>query len=339
MVVKKNLRRSKSDKKKQVGNKKTQQTNKKLPVTAESDKTVETSTDMKTIRLKNTIVTETLTPVIKAVEKLKATIEKQASIPNQQVNKLPEGFHTSRISALSNIRCLHIFYDGAPDTFALAIGVLDSFLATIKVKAQHLSCAAAACYFIATKIHEEEEDLPSGTGLCQLHGNRWKLSDLCRMESVILRKLGWRLPLTTYLTCINHFLEILQENYPAIRSQCSVERIIDMAEKYLRFGYSHFFKPSTVAICVFYQYLREADLLDSIMSVFVMKLQSICAITDSEMFECQLVLLKAEESVPEPIPKSQRLSNSLFFKMRCRPSYYGETGLPTISEDNTHDDI
>ncbi|ESO90682.1 hypothetical protein LOTGIDRAFT_56833, partial [Lottia gigantea] len=119
-----------------------------------------------------------------------------------------------RVLAVSSIRCLHVFYDGAPDTFALSVGILDKFLATIKVKQQHLSCVAAACYFISTKIHEEEENLPSGNGLCKLHGNRWKLSDLCRMESVILQKLGWTLPLTTYLTFINHFLEILQDNYP-----------------------------------------------------------------------------------------------------------------------------
>ena len=56
---------------------------------------------------------------------------------------------------------------------------------------KHLWCIATSCLFIAAKIHEESEKVPTVDELVSGAGCTFSVTDLRRMELLILDKLGW----------------------------------------------------------------------------------------------------------------------------------------------------
>ncbi|XP_057312681.1 cyclin-I-like [Hydractinia symbiolongicarpus] len=100
------------------------------------------------------------------------------------------------------------------ETFALSVHILDSFLGFVKVRGKYLKCATLSAYYIAVKVMEEEEFIPSLTSFINITGNQFTCNDITRMERIILQKTNWDLnhvTLFTFLeiffsyTCAQHF--------------------------------------------------------------------------------------------------------------------------------------
>ncbi|XP_041358623.1 cyclin-G2-like [Gigantopelta aegis] len=253
---------------------------------------------------------------------------------NSSVLHLDEDNLHLRSKALTLIRCLHLFFGTLPDTFAVAANVLDKFLIVVKIKEKYLSCIASACYFIASKIHQEDEELPTTADLAHLHGNKWRSSDLCRMERVILQKIKWDVSKTTCLCFIRLFHELFVKCLPMFESSCCLETMLVLAENSIRVESSTVFKPSTVAWCIVHSHLKEKQLLLPQCRTFLLYVQRICQIYDSEIFECNQLLLKYLSERRQEKLNTQRLSHVFpFVKRRCRPSSEGESELPVIIED------
>uniref|UniRef100_A0ACB8E9L1 Uncharacterized protein n=1 Tax=Sphaerodactylus townsendi TaxID=933632 RepID=A0ACB8E9L1_9SAUR len=117
-----------------------------------------------------------------------------------------------------------------PETLALAVSLLDRFLAAVKARPKYLNCIAISCFFLAAKTIEEDEDC---LGFCdnytvacshpnfiyslarkgsQLHrsvGQRQLVAVLqqksARMEKIILDKLNWDLHTADPLDFLPHF--------------------------------------------------------------------------------------------------------------------------------------
>lgn len=77
------------------------------------------------------------------------------------------------------------------ETFALAVTLLDRFLASFKVKSKYLECLSVACLFIAAKIKEEDNDIPTASDFLHNCECKCSLSDLMRMELMVLTKFDW----------------------------------------------------------------------------------------------------------------------------------------------------
>ncbi|EDO49595.1 predicted protein, partial [Nematostella vectensis] len=97
-------------------------------------------------------------------------------------------------------------FEYLPDTFSLTISLLNRFLSLVKAKPRYLCCIAITCYFLAIKTVEEDESIPSLSELVQVSECGCSVSDVLRMERIILTKLQWNLTPVTAL----HFLYLYE---------------------------------------------------------------------------------------------------------------------------------
>ncbi|XP_053319317.1 cyclin-I2 [Spea bombifrons] len=101
---------------------------------------------------------------------------------------------------IEELRSLFHFY---PETFGLAVSVLNRMLATVKVQAKYLRCIAVTCLYVAAKINEEDEVIPSVKNLAVQSGSMCSSAEILRMERIILDKLQWDLYTATPVDFLN----------------------------------------------------------------------------------------------------------------------------------------
>ncbi|XP_028401592.1 cyclin-I-like [Dendronephthya gigantea] len=124
------------------------------------------------------------------------------SIPQQDKNAVTL---EERDKIVSHLLTLNKQFGFHPESFALAASILDRFLYLVKAQKKYLPCIVVACYFLAVKIIEEEEDLPGASELLDAIGCSFSVSDLLRMERIILAKLDWDLNRVTALSFLQAF--------------------------------------------------------------------------------------------------------------------------------------
>ncbi|XP_044182335.1 cyclin-G1-like isoform X3 [Acropora millepora] len=90
------------------------------------------------------------------------------------------------------------------ETYSLSVNLLDRLLSVVKANPRYLPCMSISCLFLAVKMAEEDEDVPTVADFVKVSGLRFTPSDLLRMERIILDKLKWNLNATTPL----YFLEV-----------------------------------------------------------------------------------------------------------------------------------
>ncbi|XP_015678228.1 cyclin-G1 [Protobothrops mucrosquamatus] len=89
------------------------------------------------------------------------------------------------------------FFGFRTETFSLAVNYLDRFLSKIKVQPKHLGCIGLSCFYLAVKVMEEESNIPLATDLIRISQYRFTVSDLMRMEEILLEKLHGKVKATT----------------------------------------------------------------------------------------------------------------------------------------------
>ncbi|XP_066040857.1 cyclin-I isoform X3 [Chamaea fasciata] len=95
-----------------------------------------------------------------------------------------------------------------PETLALAISLLDRFLAAVKARPKYLNCIAISCFFLAAKTIEEDERIPVLKVLARDSFCGCSPAEIRRMEKIILDKLNWDLHTATPLD----FLHIMDSS-------------------------------------------------------------------------------------------------------------------------------
>lgn len=86
-----------------------------------------------------------------------------------------------------------------------------------QIQPKHLSCVGLCCFYIAVKSSEEEKNVPLANDLIRISQNRFTVSDMMRMEKIIMEKLYWKVKAPTAL----RFLHLLHSH---IQEQLSSER-------------------------------------------------------------------------------------------------------------------
>lgn len=119
------------------------------------------------------------------------------------------------------------FFGFDTETFSLAVNLLDRFLSKMKVQPKHLGCVGLSCFYLAVKSVEEERKVPLATDLIRISQYRFTVSDLMRMEKIVLEKVCWKVKATTAFQFLQlYYHSLIQETLPfERRNSLNFERL------------------------------------------------------------------------------------------------------------------
>ncbi|KAF5900725.1 cyclin-G1, partial [Clarias magur] len=141
------------------------------------------------------------------------------------------------------------FFGFSAETFSLAVSLLDRFLSVMKIQPKHLSCVGLCCFYIAVKTSEEETNVPMANDLIRISQNRFTVSDMMRMEKIVLEKLYWKVKAPTALHFLRLFHSYVQEKAGS-QNISAVERLeAKLKACHCSFGFTKL-RPSLVALAL-----------------------------------------------------------------------------------------
>ncbi|XP_054889926.1 cyclin-G1 isoform X2 [Poeciliopsis prolifica] len=135
---------------------------------------------------------------------------------------------TTRLRELEVKDLLYLcrFFGFSSETFSLAVSLLDRFLSVMKIQPKHLSCVGLCCFYMAVKSSEDEKNVPLASDLIRISQNRFTVSDMMRMEKIIMEKLYWKVKAPTALHFLRLFHSHMQEQLdPESREILSIETL------------------------------------------------------------------------------------------------------------------
>ncbi|KAJ8266819.1 hypothetical protein GJAV_G00135040 [Gymnothorax javanicus] len=227
------------------------------------------------------------------------------------------------------------FFGFCADTFSLTVSLLDRFLSVMKIQPKHLSCVGLCCFFIAIKS-SEEENVPSAGDLIRISQNRFTVSDMMRMEKIILEKLRWEVRAPTAL----HFLRLFHRfTLPQLDAENKKTFKIERLEAQLKACHCSFaftkIKPSLLALAILALEVQEQGLCELSESQETLLLQ--CHIKGGDLVCMRELVGKCliEYSSAKYCRTSGRKLRWIISGRTARQlkrSYHKITHLPTIPE-------
>lgn len=234
-----------------------------------------------------------------------------------------EEYLSVREKCVQYIKIPHIYFGTQADTFATAVAILDVFLWKVKVTERLMSIVSAACFFIASKMLEAEENAPTARELAGL--NCWTGKDLCRMELHILAKLGWRVTFVTYLA----LLPVLADVFGLNRDTVLSDTVTGLATRFLCRQSTVMVAPSTLAFALVHHVMGISTSSPAEIQVRVH-----CNVVDAQVVECKKVLsVLSATDYTSPPTSPPRLAPKFPLKIFDKPSMAGVTPLYTIMEE------
>ncbi|KAI5100752.1 cyclin-G1 isoform X2 [Silurus meridionalis] len=231
------------------------------------------------------------------------------------------------------------FFGFSAETFSLAVSILDRFLSMMKIQPKHLSCVGLCCFYIAVKTSEEEKNVPLASDLIRISQNRFTVSDMMRMEKIVLEKLYWKVKAPTALHFLRLFHSHIQEKVDADEKILNIERL----EARLKACHCSFtftkLRPSLVALALLALEVEEEHESESVEALRcgVKDIQHQLAIKDGDLVCVRELVSKCltEYSATKCWkPNSQRLRWIISGRTarQLKHSYYKIAHLPTIPE-------
>ncbi|XP_069027573.1 cyclin-G1 [Embiotoca jacksoni] len=232
------------------------------------------------------------------------------------------------------------FFGFSSETFSLAISLLDRFLSVMKIQPKHLSCVGLCCFYIAVKSSEEEKNVPLANDLIRISQNRFTVSDMMRMEKIIMEKLYWKVKAPTALRFLRLFHSHIREQLDAESKKIlSLERLeAQLKACHCSFVFSKM-KPSLLAmalLCFEAQEQHEPEHDDKI-SGALKSLQQQLNIKDGDVVCVRELVGKCLTEYAATKcwkPNIQRLRWTISGRTarQLKHSYYKIAHLPTIPE-------
>ncbi|KAJ7395359.1 Cyclin-G1 [Pitangus sulphuratus] len=185
--------------------------------------------------------------------------------------RLVEAAHDNGLRMTARLRDFEVkdllsltqFFSFHTETFSLAVNYLDRFLSKMKVQPKHLGCVGLSCFYLAVKASEEERNVPLATDLIRISQYRFTVSDMMRMEKIILEKLCWKVKATTAFQFLQLYHSLILENLSCERRKClNFERLeTQLKACHCRIMFSKA-KPSVLALSILALEIEEQKLLE-----------------------------------------------------------------------------
>ncbi|GAA6086586.1 cyclin-G1 [Tachysurus ichikawai] len=240
------------------------------------------------------------------------------------------------VKALLSLTC---FFGFSAETFALAVSLLDRFLSAMKIQPKHLSCVGLCCFYIAVKTSEEEKNVPLASDLIRISQNRFTVSDMMRMEKIILEKLYWKVKGPTALHFVRLFHSYIQEKVDADSKKILIERLeAQLKACHCSFAFTKL-RPSLVALALLALEVEEQHESEAVQALrcAVKDLQHQLTIKDGDLVCVRELISKCLTDYSSTKcwkPNSQRLRWIISGRTarQLKHSYYKIAHLPTIPE-------
>nr|XP_006133665.1 cyclin-G1 [Pelodiscus sinensis] len=228
------------------------------------------------------------------------------------------------------------FFGFKTETFSLAVNFLDRFLSKMKVQPKHLGCVGLSCFYLAVKATEEERNIPLATDLIRISQYRFTVSDMMRMEKILLEKLYWKAKTTTAFQFLQLYHLLIHENLSCERRKhLNFERLeAQLKACHCRIMFSKT-KPSVLALSILALEIEEQKMLELKEVIECLQIQSKTNSRDLTFWkELVFTCLKEYSSNKCLKPNVQKLKwiVSGCTARQLKLSYYRITHLPTIPE-------
>lgn len=258
--------------------------------------------------------------------------------------KLIESAHDNGLRMTARLRDFEVkdllsltqFFGFDTETFSLAVNLLDRFLSKMKVQAKHLGCVGLSCFYLAVKSIEEERNVPLATDLIRLSQYRFTVSDLMRMEKIVLEKVCWKVKATTAFQFLQLYYSLIQETLPfERRNDLNFERLeAQLKACHCRIIFSKA-KPSVLALSIIaleIQALKYVELTEGVECI-----QKHSKISGRDLTFWQELVSKclteySSNKCSKPNGQKLKWIVSGRTARQLKHSYYRITHLPTIPE-------
>ncbi|NXU47243.1 CCNG1 protein, partial [Turnix velox] len=240
---------------------------------------------------------------------------------------------------VKNLLSLAQFFGFPTQTFSLVVNFLDRFLSKMKVQPKHLGCVGLSCFYLAVKTSEEERSVPLATDLIRISQYRFTVSDLMRMEKIIMEKLSWKIKITTAFHFLQLYHSLIHQNLSCERKKfLNLERLeAQLKACHCRIVFSKA-KPSVLALAIMALEIEEQKLLELTEALEFLQLKSKINNRDLTFWkELVLKCLTEYSSSKCSKPNVQKLKWIVSGRtaLQLKHSYYRITHLPTIPETNS----
>lgn len=228
------------------------------------------------------------------------------------------------------------FFGFDTETFSLAVNLLDRFLSRMKVQPKHLGCVGLSCFYLAVKSIEEERNVPLATDLIRISQYRFTVSDLMRMEKIVLEKVCWKVRATTAFQFLQLYYSLLLENLSSERkSTLNFERLeAQLKACHCRIMFSKA-KPSVLALSIIALEIQAQKCVE--LTEGVERLQKHSKINSRDLTFWQELVSKclteySSNKCSKPNVQKLKWIVSGRTARQLKHSFYRITHLPTIPE-------
>ncbi|XP_036607094.1 cyclin-G1-like [Trichosurus vulpecula] len=228
------------------------------------------------------------------------------------------------------------FFGFDMETFSLAVNLLDRFLSKMKVQPKHLGCVGLSCFYLAVKLTEEERNVPLATDLIRISQYKFTVSDLMRMEKIVLEKVCWKVKATTAFQFLQLYYSLIHENLPfERRKNLSFERLeAQLKACHCRIMFSKA-KPSVLALSIIALEIQAQKFIELTEGIECLQKHSKINCRDLTSWQELVAKCLTEYSSNKcSKPNVQKLKWIVSGRTACqlKHSYYKIAHLPTIPE-------
>ncbi|CAK8697439.1 cyclin-I-like [Clavelina lepadiformis] len=248
-----------------------------------------------------------------------------------------------------------------PETFFLASSILDRFITSVKAQPKYLKCIAITCFYIASKISEEEDVVPCTGELVGDSNCGFRVCDVLRMERIILEKLSWDILSPTPLDYLHMFQVLAFIHYSDLSSSLSLPHLMGMMTNSLIHALCRYevarFPNAAIALALVSLNLESVTSNPGKWTSITGQLQALAKVKTNDLMKCRQVLIQCLPNTdvtcrirlysPSPFPGSQKLmpsrtkvihaSNSAAIKRKATPELMHCTSEKKIHATCTED--